>query len=591
MPENRIGKDKEFTGVKKEHFQILWPFLKKHWPKAFLGVVVVLFSSLLSYPQPLIQRFFIDNVILARQMKLLPIVIIVFLTIQILSKGSNIFQKFFFTRYEQELMLDLRHNLLSRVLHFPKSFFDKKETGYLMSRLSSDVGGLRWFFSTTIVSIFTNALRFFVGIGFLFYLEWRLALAAIVGLPALAFLVRFFSRKVRALSHSNMERGANVSKRMQEMLSSIPLIKSFVAEKRELNRVMDELKASQSLALERSVLDSVSNLSMGVVKDIAKYLVMVVGAIMIIRGNWTLGSLIAFQSYLGFVYGPANFFAQTNFSLQRALVSLERLGTFYKVVPEENKSTGYDVKHLKGEIEFQAVTFSYDGSETVLENISFNIKPGTRAAIVGPSGVGKSTLISLILGFYQPAEGQILFDNKALSEYALDSLRKRIGYVSQSTRLLSGTILLNLKYGNIDATQEEVITAATAAGIHDFIAAQPDGYNSTLGENGINLSEGQRQRLSIARALVKDPDILLLDEPTSSLDSLIEKSIFASLPNLVSNKTLIVVAHRLSTVQDSDQILVLRNKKLIAVGTHHNLSQNNEFYQSLVSNQQIITST
>lgn len=228
------------------------------------------------------------------------------------------------------------------------------------------------------------------------------------------------------------------------------------------------------------------------------------------------------------------------------------------------------------------VSFSYNGKEEVLENVSFSIKPGEHMAVVGPSGVGKTTLISLMLGFYFPTKGEILFDGMLVSNFAVDSLRKRIGYVSQSTRLLTGTILENLRYGNRNASEETVIAASKAAGIHDFINGLPDKYQSLLGENGVNLSEGQRQRLSIARALIKDPDILILDEPSSSLDSFSEKSIFEALPGAIRNKTLIIVAHRLSTIKEADRILVFNEKRLIAEGTHETLSKGNEFYRSLM---------
>jgi ABC-type multidrug transport system fused ATPase/permease subunit len=226
-----------------------------------------------------------------------------------------------------------------------------------------------------------------------------------------------------------------------------------------------------------------------------------------------------------------------------------------------------------------------------LEDISFKIKAGQHAAIVGPSGVGKTTLISLILRFYQPTTGQLLMDGRPVDDYELTSLRRRIGYVSQSAMLLTGTILDNLCYGDNDANQDQIEQAARAAGIHDFIADLPDGYLTLVGERGINFSEGQKQRLSIARALVKNPDILVLDEPTASLDSITEKTIFDALPPLVQNKTLIVVAHRLATVLKSDSILVLNEHHLEAVGTHLELMKSCKFYGELVSNQEILANS
>jgi ABC-type multidrug transport system fused ATPase/permease subunit len=581
LPTDRIASPEAYSSL-RAGLKNVWPFLACHWRHGMLAACLIVLTTLLSFPQPLIMRYLVDDVILDQKLARLGGAVILLIGIFAVEMTAKLFQQFYCTRFEQEVMVDIQHGLFDRVLHFPKSFFDKNQTGYLMSRVSSDVQGLRWFFSGTIVYIVTNVVRFVVGLALLFYLEWRLGAGVLVLLPGIVLAMRYFSSKVRTLSHQRMEQQANVSTQIQESLYGAPLIKAFSSEDRMSGRLRSRLSTVFQISLEQSAVNSVANTVISFTPGLARAVTLALGAYWIIEGQWSLGSLLAFQLYLGYVFGPAQFLATANLQLQQARAALERVSALFNIVPEENLDSGHVVKKLGGDIEFRDISFSYNGrGDSVLKNISFHIHPGEHVAIVGPSGVGKTTLVSLILRFYKPNSGEVYFDGRPASDYELHSLRNRIGYASQSTLLLRGTIRENLCYGNPTAGMDEVIRATQIASIHEFINSLPQGYETEVGEKGVNLSEGQKQRLSIARALIKDPDILVLDEPSSSLDTLTERSIFRSLPALVRDKTLFVVAHRLSTIREADRILLLNKHRLIATGTHESLTETSRYYRSL----------
>lgn len=582
LPEDRITGSKGYSGI-KANLKNLRPYVGRHWRKGALGFLLILITSLLGFPQPLITRYIIDDVILSRRIELLAGAILLLIGIVLAEKFMRLLENFYFARFEQRVTLDLQQNLAERVLRFPKSFFDDTQTGYLMTRLSSDVEGMRWFFSSTIVYIVSNLMRCLGGIVLLFYLEWRLALVVLIVLPGVVFCMRYFSTRIHILSHQGMEQEANVSSRLQESLTSASLIKAFASEASAIGRLMSELKTAFHISLERTTVSSVADLAISAMPGITRGIVLALGAYWVIKDQWTLGSLLAFQAYLGYVFGPAQFLAAANLQLQEALAALQRVSALFDIVPEENLGVGKTIDRLIGEIEFKNVSFSYDAREPVLEDVSLLVEPGERVAIVGPSGVGKTTLLSLILRFYKPTAGEVYFDGRPASVYEVGSLRQRIGYVSQATSLISGTIMENICYGNPEANEDQVVRAARTADIHEFISKLPNGYETKLGENGVNLSEGQKQRLSICRALIKDPDILVLDEPTSALDSKTEASIFKSLPSLVQGKTLFVVTSRLPTLVDSDRILLLNESRLVAIGTHQSLAEDNDYYRSLVA--------
>jgi ABC-type bacteriocin/lantibiotic exporter with double-glycine peptidase domain len=384
-----------------------------------------------------------------------------------------------------------------------------------------------------------------------------------------------------------MEQKAELAGNLQESLAESTLIKAYASEKQTLRQLVSGWQRVFKTSLQQTTVASLAGLIVDSTPGLARLISLAAGAVWIINDQWTLGSLLAFQAYLAYVFGPAQILASANLQLQKALAALQRITALLKIVPEENAVNAKPVRQLNGDIEFRKVSFAYNGGEPVIQNFSFRVARGERVAIVGPSGVGKTTLLSLILRFYQPTTGEVFFDNLPATDYEVSALRKRIGYVAQRPRLLSDTILNNLRYGNPDAVEADVVRATKAAGIHTFITMLPKGYQTIIGAKGVNLSEGQKQRLSIARALIKEPDILILDEPTAALDTETEQSLFERLPEFVTEKTLFIAAHRRSTINACDRILVLSKNRLVASGSHQDLIQTNAYYQSVVAQQYV----
>lgn len=570
-------------GEATSNLKNLYPYLKRHWKKGLLGVLLILFAAICGLPVPLITRYLIDKVILDQQLGLLVGAVLMLVCFLAVEKLARMLQEFYFARFEQRITLDIQQDLVDRVLHLPKTFFDHTRTGYLMSRLTEDVDGIRLFFSNTIVYIFSNILRFVGGICLLFYLEWRLAIVVLILLPGLAWCVYYFSGKIYNLNHQSLEQKAKLSGQLQEYLSEPVLIKASASEARTSKRLIFGWKSLIQTSLQQTTIRSLALLMVESTPGMARALVLGVGAFWIIKGQWTLGSLLAFQAYLSFVFGPAQILASANLQLQKALAALQRVFALFGIVPEDNMRTGKTATNLSGDIEFKNISFSYNGSKPVLQDFSFKVHPGERIAVVGPSGVGKTTLLSLILSFYRPTSGEIYFDQHPASEYEISSLRKRIGYVAQRPRMLAGTIMENLRYGNPGASETDVQHAARLVGIHEFIQNLPAGYETEIGEKGVNLSEGQKQRLSIARAIIKDPDILILDEPTAALDCQAEESIFERLPEFMQAKTLFIVSHRSSTIAHCDRILLLNENQLVDSGTHETLMETSDTYRAMLN--------
>ncbi|MBC8180944.1 ABC transporter ATP-binding protein [candidate division KSB1 bacterium] len=595
LNKNKLGRkiDQKFSAEQIDfkfiYFKKLLPLIYTHKYQGFIAAIILILASLLSLPQPLFTKYIIDDVIVKKDVSMLTIIVCILISIFLLEAILSFLKQFYFFRFEQDVIFEIQQNLFQRVLRFPKSFFDSKQTGYLMSRLSGDVFRLRMLFSSTVVEIFTNVLKFIGGIIILFFLHWKLTLYSLIFLPFFYAAVRLLGEKTRQLSHNMMEKSALVSKNLQESISGVTLIKAFAKEENETQKISDSLQKSIEAGVEQNTISAFSQLVIGAIASMGTVFVLWYGAREIIFERLTIGGFVAFNSYLGYLYGPSRFLASTTVYMQSAFAALERVFSLFELIPEDDGDENKEkLKKLTGAVSFKQVNFSYDSEQPTLKDISFDVQTGEKVAIVGPTGAGKSTLVNLLIRLYQPKTGTILYDGKDAEQLNLRSIRERIGIVSQEIFLFDDTIINNIRYGKPEVSEEEVFTVSKLAHAHKFITALPDGYQTKVGERGVKLSIGQKQRISIARALLKDPDILIFDEPTSALDALTEKALKETLFEKSNGKTTFIIAHRLSTITSADKIIVLNKGRIEQMGAHKELIRREGLYRKMCEQQILV---
>lgn len=495
---------------------------------------------------------------------------------------ADFVKQVYFVRFQQQVILGVQGHLFHRLLRLPKAFFDSNRTGYLMSRVIGDVFELQAFFSLNLVNILTRTLQLIGALGFLLYLNWRLTLLSLIVLPLFIVITRVFGGRLRHLNRAALEKSALVSQDLEETLSATALIKAFAAEDRETEKITLRLRQAFDASFKRTTVGALFGLLSGAINAVGMGGVLWYGASQVLSQHLTIGELLAFSVYLGLLLQPAQFLAGLNVTLQQAFAALDRVLELLNLMPEDDHDeTKIRVGMIEGKVTFEHVSFSYDGEHPALDDVSFAAGPRQLVAIVGRSGAGKSTLVNLIIALYQSGAGRISFDDIPAGQLNRQSLRERIGIVSQEIFLFDDTIRNNIRYGRPGMSDAEVLTASIAAEADEFISALPDGYETRVGEKGVKLSVGQKQRISIARAILKDPDILIFDEATSALDPLTERTVQRLLKDLSRRKTVFVIAHRLSTVLLSDAILVLQKGRIVQQGTHQELWREDGLYRDL----------
>lgn len=485
--------------------------------------------------------------------------------------------------FRGKVLIDLRMALFNHIQRATLSYFQTTETGYLMSRLTDDVYAAQGFLAQALVSGIQNILLFIAGTIAIIYIHPKLAFICLLLLPLYLLSLIVFNKKIRGLSKVARERYAIVQRNLQELLSGIYIIKIFTKEKHSQLKLYSSIKSAFTNEIQLEITASLAGLCSMIISSLGPLLIIWYGCGEIMRGNLTVGGLLAFTSFTGYLFGPVRTLYDLNLGIQRSLPAVDRI---FEILSVETEKDGKESLHItKGDISFKNVCFKYDTSHDdnnyVINSLNLDIPSGKTYAIVGHSGAGKTTLASFLLRLYLPQKGKILIDGQDISDVKLKSLRNNIGLVPQDTFLFSDTIRENIKLGKPLATDEEVETAARAAHAHDFIMQMPGGYDTKVGERGVTLSGGQRQRVAIARALIINPRILILDEATSQIDTQSENEIQKALDNISIGKTVLVIAHRLTTVKKADKIAVLEKGRIVAQGTHEELFKNSASYREL----------
>jgi subfamily B ATP-binding cassette protein MsbA len=535
-----------------------------------LGIIVCL--SFLQILIPQITRYVIDSIIPAKQFNLLPWVAVAILLISLLMGIFNYFRSYMMSLFGQRTIDHLRNDLYKHLQKLSINFFNNQRTGDLMTRLSQNVNTIGNLVTADIADILADSFTFVAIVSYLFSADWQLTLLLLVTWPLIVYLTQVFGKSMRGAYWEVQMQAAAVNDHLQDTITNINIIKSFGNEEYEINRFSEQSRNYMEANIRATRLWSVFFPLIDILNNLGNVIVLVFGSWEVMVGRLTIGELAAFLAYINQMNQPIRRFSKVINLIQRVVVALDRIFEIFDTKPEVvEKENAVNLTSVKGSIRFENVEFAYKEGETVLYNFSLEVKPGMTLALVGSSGAGKSTIAKLAARFYDPQKGRILIDEYDLRDVSLESLREQMGIVSQDTLLLYGTVRDNIAYGKLSATDQEIEDAAKAANAHDFIMSFPEGYNSIVGERGVNLSGGQRQRLAIARVLLKNPRFIVLDEATSALDTESEHLIQESLEKLFKGRTSLVIAHRLSTIQRADLIVVMEQGCIVETGTHAEL--------------------
>ena len=577
----------------------LTSLLRPHLKLLVIGFLAVLGEGVANLLEPWPLKVVLDNVLKSKPMQgwlnnwilwtfgndklgVLKFAALAVLAIAIVGAGCSYVEKYVTTSVGQWVTHDLRRTLYSHIQRLSLAYHDHKQTGDLISRVTGDIDAIQSFIVSGLLDAMINSITLLGMLGVMLYLNWKFTLIALSVAPLLFLVVFSYTRRIKKASREVRKKEGEIVSVMQEVLSSIHVVKAFAREDYEQKRLEEESLEGVEIGLRARSLKAKLAPLVEVIVAVGTCLVLWFGASMVLSGALSAGSLVLFIWYLGKMYKPMQQLSKMTDAYSKAVVGYERIREIFDTDNEVKDLPGARrAPQFKGGIEFEHVSFGYEPATFVLKDVSFQIEPGQVAAVVGPTGAGKSTIISLIPRFYDPTSGVVKIDGQDVRRFQQKSLRQQISFVLQETLLFHGPIWNNIAYGKPEATRAESLRAAEMANAHEFIEKLPDGYNTILGERGVTLSGGQRQRIAIARAVIRNTPILILDEPSSGLDAASEKLVFEALDRLMEGKTSIVIAHRLATIRRANCIFVLDGGAIVERGTHEELMRSGGLYSQL----------